>query len=259
MSATGDGPERKFGPPIGAIIGTILGIVAWLVFILLYALDWSKSYDLFQNLVVVIVSFLIAALLISAMWIIWIFSTGRHRYWWSNEDHVMVHNYRRSDEILHAGQRSGEGFAVVVILLIFAFFVYHQVANTGFYTAKFGEWEMFALYGSILFSCVPPLARAVLGARNPVRPLEAASNIFSMIAALFLLTVFPFNFSRFADALPSAVRFAFSWITNDMGKVALMLIILGSLISGVVNIVKFLNFVFGGHVSGVAAGNTIST
>lgn len=74
-------PEKKFGPPFGAIIGTILGVVIWLIFILLYALFWSKGYDLFQNVVVTIVSFLIAGLLIGVMWIAWLRRTGKSRMW----------------------------------------------------------------------------------------------------------------------------------------------------------------------------------
>lgn len=240
MTDTNYGGEKRFGPPIGAILGTVLGVVAWLVFIILYALVWSKNFNLFQNVIVTIASFLIAGLLIAVMWITWIFSKGR-KYWWNKEDRTTP-NYGGKKEILKIGQRFGEVFGVVVILLIMAFFVYNQIANTGFFTSGFGQWAMFAFYGSILLSLVLPLARAVIGARHPVRPLEAASNIFSIFAALYLLTIFPFNFAHFADALPSTVKFAFSWISNDIAKLGLMLIILGSMMSAVVNIVKYMTF-----------------
>jgi len=83
MNASPEGHfhEKKFSPPFGAIIGTILGIVAWLVFILLYALFWSKSYDLFQNVVVTIVSFLTTGLLVAVMWIGWLRRAGKSRLW----------------------------------------------------------------------------------------------------------------------------------------------------------------------------------
>ncbi len=86
MSGNSDSHEKRFGPPLGAIIGTVLGVVIWLVFIILYALDWSKRFDLFQNIVVTVASFLITGLLIALMWMIWIFSTGKHRFWWSDDD-----------------------------------------------------------------------------------------------------------------------------------------------------------------------------
>ncbi len=63
------GVKRGYQPPVGIIIGSILGVIAWLFFILVYALDWSKGYSLFQNLIVTVVSFSIAALIISAFWL----------------------------------------------------------------------------------------------------------------------------------------------------------------------------------------------
>ncbi|HVB62779.1 MAG TPA: hypothetical protein VNE61_16420 [Ktedonobacteraceae bacterium] len=133
-------------------------------------------------------------------------------------------------EVLTTGQRFGEFVSVVATLLLCGFFVYHQVANTGFFTAKFGALEMFCLYGPILVSLAAPAVRAVTGRRNPARPLEVATNVFMAIAALWLLEVFPFNFSHLADALPGAIHFVLAWITNDIGKVLLILqIIIGSI------------------------------
>src|SRR5215471_388754 len=102
-------------------------------------------------------------------------------------------------EILTIPQRWGEGVTIVVMLLLLSFFAYHQAANTGFFTAKFGVIEMFFLYGPILLSLVAPGSRALNGHRNPARPLEAATNMFLAIAALWLLTVFPFNYAHLAD------------------------------------------------------------
>jgi len=77
----------------------------------------------------------------------------------------------RSNEILSPGQRFGELVSVAIVLLIFGLYLYHQLANTGFFTSKFGGWEMFAFYGSIFPSLFPPLARSFIGRRNPVRPM----------------------------------------------------------------------------------------
>jgi len=65
------------------MIASMLGIVAWLVFILLYALFWSKSYDLFQNIVVTFVSLVIVGILIGVMWMAWGFRQfGGFGDWW---------------------------------------------------------------------------------------------------------------------------------------------------------------------------------
>jgi hypothetical protein len=78
----GDISHRRVEPPFGAIVGSILGIVVWLIFILLYALYWSTGFDLFQNVIVTIVSLLITGLLIGAIWMIWFRLTGEPRGWW---------------------------------------------------------------------------------------------------------------------------------------------------------------------------------
>ena len=61
---------QKSGPT-GLIVVSMVGFLAWLVFILLFALYWSEAFNLFQNIVVFIVSLCITGLLIGLMWIIW--------------------------------------------------------------------------------------------------------------------------------------------------------------------------------------------
>ena len=65
--------------PLGGIVLTMLAIIAWLVFILLFALYWSGGFDLFQDIVVVIVSLGITGLVIGLGWIVWGF---RHMKNW---------------------------------------------------------------------------------------------------------------------------------------------------------------------------------
>lgn len=144
-------------------------------------------------------------------------------------------------EVLTTPQRWGELISVFPMLLLFSFFVYHQVANTGFFTAKFGALEMFCLYGPILLSLVAPVVRAVSGRRNPARPFDIATYLFLAIAALWFLMVFPFNFSHLADALPGAFHFVLAWITNDIGRVFLILQVIIGPISAILTTRKYLS------------------
>lgn len=137
-------------------------------------------------------------------------------------------------EVLTPAQRGGEVISLVVMLLVFGFFADHQVAHTGFYTAKFGTMEMVCLYGPMLLSLVAPIVRAVTGRRNPARPFEVVTNVFLAIAAVYLLLVFPFNFAHLADALPAAFHFVLAWITDGIGRAVLILqIIVGTIWAGV--------------------------
>jgi hypothetical protein len=71
--------SREFEPRTGPIMGSFVVITGWLVFILLYALYWSKEFDLFQNVIVAIVSLGAAGLLVCGELLIWYHPNGEPR------------------------------------------------------------------------------------------------------------------------------------------------------------------------------------
>ncbi len=131
-------------------------------------------------------------------------------------------------EMLTTGERWAGLSIIAAMLLLWAYFAYHQWTGTGFFTAEFGSLEMLALYGPIVVSFAAPIVRAVTGRRNPARPLDAAMHLSLAVGSLWLLIVFPFEFSHLADALPEGIRFLLAWVTNGIGKIPLILqVILG--------------------------------
>ena len=130
---------------------------------------------------------------------------------------------------------------VVLMLLLLVFFAYHQWKNTGFFTDNFGTVEMLALYVPIVFSMAAPIQRAVQGRNNPARPVEAASDLCLAIGSIWLWNHFPFNFVHLADPFPSAMRFAFAWITNNAGRIILLLQIVIGFISALATIASYLS------------------
>ena len=111
----------------------------------------------------------------------------------------------------------------VVGVLLVLFFIAHQMGSTGFFTEKFGPLEMFLLYGSLfywIFTC----AILLLGFKNPSRDLDSFGGlIFVTITYAWLLLVFPFEFAYVADVLPVSLRFLLQWISNNIGRVLMML------------------------------------
>ena len=71
--------KDEFVPQTGPIVGAMSVISGWLVFILAYALYWSKGFDLFQNVIVTIVSLAIAGLLMGGVMMIWYRVSGELR------------------------------------------------------------------------------------------------------------------------------------------------------------------------------------
>ncbi len=146
---------------------------------------------------------------------------------------------KREAERLTLSERWAGLIVVLVMLLLFAFFAYHQFTNTGFMTSTFGPVEMLALYGPILVSFAAPVVRALKGRRNPARPFDAATNLFLAIGSLWLAIVFPLSFSHLADPIPGAVRFVISWITDDIGRAVLILQVLIGAITAVLTTFQY--------------------
>ena len=73
-------PDWEHTRPLGGIVLTLLAVIAWLVFILLYALFWSSGFNMFQNVVVVVVTLGITGVVIALGWVIWGF---RHVKRWT--------------------------------------------------------------------------------------------------------------------------------------------------------------------------------
>jgi hypothetical protein len=127
-------------------------------------------------------------------------------------------------ELLSAPQRVAEPlFSAMALVVLGGFFVTHQRLETGFFTERFGPVEMLCLYGPLALSLAAPLTRALYGQRNPARPVEVVTHLCAALAGLWLLQVFPFDFTRLADVLPAEVQFLLAWMSDGIGKLLLLL------------------------------------
>ena len=152
----------------------------------------------------------------------------------------LTNRVRIDNEILTLPQRWLGLVTHVLMLLLLAFFAYHQWKITGFFTSKFGWTEMLALYLPILMSLVAPVQRLVQGRRNPARPTEAISDLSLAAGSLWLRVIFPFDFTHLADPVPPTMRFAFGWINNDIGKWILVLQVVIGLLSCATTLASYL-------------------
>jgi hypothetical protein len=103
------------------------------------------------------------------------------------------------------------------------YLVAHQLLSTGFFTAKFGPLEMLLLYGSLMEWIVIAILEA-FGHKDLSRDIDAYGGIiFVTVGGFWLLVVFPFEFTYFANGLPDFLRFLFQWISNDIARVLIVL------------------------------------
>jgi hypothetical protein len=144
-------------------------------------------------------------------------------------------------EVLTTQMRWFEASFDLPMVILFGFFALHQATNTGFFTAKFGSIEMLALYGPIIVALVAPAVRALTGRRNPARPWDVAMQLSLAAGSLYLLIVFPFNFSHLGDLFPGVLRLFVSWISDDVGKVLMVLQVILGPVNAIMTTAKYIS------------------
>ncbi len=139
---------------------------------------------------------------------------------------MTTHTENTGKEILATWQRGADMAIIVALLLLLAFFMNHQNTESGLFTSRFGTMEMIFCYGGLLTAMGAPMVSALSGRRNPARPVEIASNLFIIIGAIWLLRVWPFDFTHFADTLPESIRGILAWLNNDIAKIPLIITVI---------------------------------
>ncbi len=116
----------------------------------------------------------------------------------------------------------GIGFFFTCSVLMILYLAAHQIWSTGFFTSKFGTTEMIMLYGSWISWTITSGLEGLLGKRLFSRLFDAFGGIiFIAVATAWLVVVFPFDFTYFADVLPGFLRFLVQWISNDIARILL--------------------------------------
>ncbi|MEJ2127189.1 MAG: hypothetical protein P8X84_06790 [Candidatus Bathyarchaeota archaeon] len=119
---------------------------------------------------------------------------------------------------------AGIGFFFAGSVLMFLYLVFHQIWSTGFFTTKFGPIEMIMLYGSWISLSISSGLEGILGKRLLSRLFDTFGGIiYIAVATAWLIVVFPFDFTYFANVLPDSLRFLVQWISNDIARVLMVL------------------------------------
>ena len=119
---------------------------------------------------------------------------------------------------------AGIGFFFAGSVLLVLYLAAHQIWSTGFFTAKFGTIEMIMLYGSWISLSISSGLEGILGKRLLSRLFDTFGGImYIAVATAWLLVVFPFDFTYFANVLPDFLRFLVQWISNDIARIVMVL------------------------------------
>lgn len=132
-------------------------------------------------------------------------------------------------DILNKSGRFGQIVGIVGIVIVIAFFAYHLTKSTGFFTPAFGDFDAVLFLGINIFGIFPQAIRLVINRKTPARPFDIINSTLLFVAMIYFIAKFPFDFSHFADPLPSSLEFLISWVSNGLASALMMLGIIGML------------------------------
>ena len=139
-----------------------------------------------------------------------------------------------AEEKLPLNERIFGIFIVVFCILMIVFFGTNQLNSTGLFTSKFGISEMIMFYGFWVFWITTASLEALLSKRLLSRIVDTFGGlIFSVIAITWLLVIFPFEFAYLSEVLPESIRFLVQWISNDIAKVIMVLLIIAHFVAAI--------------------------
>lgn len=125
-------------------------------------------------------------------------------------------------------------FIVIFSVFMIYFFGSHQMNSTGFFTVKFGTFEMFLFYGFWVFWITTAFLEAFLSQRLLSRMVDSFGGLFFAVFSLgWHAFVFPFEFTHFADVVPGFLRFLVRWISNDVARVIIVILCILHLLAAV--------------------------
>ena len=141
-----------------------------------------------------------------------------------------------SDEIA-SDDKIASIFLILVNGLFGLYFIIHQMVSTGFFTSMFSTFEMIMLYGIIIY-WITTSVLILIGQKHPSRDLDTYGGLFfATFAIVWLIVIFPFEFTYFADVLPDFLRFLVQWISNEIALVVLILLSISHLILAIYSLI----------------------
>lgn len=128
-------------------------------------------------------------------------------------------------------------FLIITNGLFGLYFIIHQTVSTGFFTPMFDTFEIIMLYGVSIY-WITTSVLILIGQKHPSRDLDTYGGLFfAAFAIIWLIVIFPFEFTYFANVLPDFLRFLVQWISNEIALVLLIILFIIHLIFAVYSLI----------------------
>ncbi|HKT21405.1 MAG TPA: hypothetical protein VJR06_02100 [Nitrososphaerales archaeon] len=218
---------------VGLVVLVILGLAAVVAFLFSFVAGSGGVLAVLLELTIVPALLIVAGIVTILTGVSW---RSDGSYGWISG----VARARALEDRMRLSSRVGEVFGVAITLIVFFFLYENQLRGVPFFAPNFDAYASFYFYGPLFTGIVLSLARAAYGHRNGIRPLDAVNALFLVVAAFWLLSVFPFDFTHFGDMFPASIQFVFGWLSNDIGRLLFVLAGIGASINFVYTAVLYL-------------------
>ncbi|MEM4262571.1 MAG: hypothetical protein QXY98_02395 [Thermoplasmata archaeon] len=142
-------------------------------------------------------------------------------------------------DVLPMAERFGQLVGIVFIVIFVLYFLSLLSMNTGFFKSNFGAPEAALFFGVAIFGMFPALSRFIFGRRNKVRPLDLVNNVLVIIAGMYFLSTWPFDFSHVADALPIDIQFIIAWLSDPFMQILVIIVIIALLTASIIEMFTY--------------------
>jgi len=126
-----------------------------------------------------------------------------------------------------------------VTTLIFGFYMAHYAWSTGFFTSAFTPSLAFPFFASVLYVLVNTTFKVATPRKDVVALVEMVGALLFVTVAAWVFIAFPLDFAHVADVIPAPFQFLLSWLTNDIGRILVALVLLAGVIALAVDSIKF--------------------
>lgn len=219
---------------LGLVLLVVLALVALVAFLFSFVAGSGGVLEAVLELTIIPALLIVAGIVTMLTGVSWWGAGGES--WVAG-----VAKARALEDRMRVSARVGEVVGVAISLIVFFFLYENQLRGVAFFTSAFDLQAAFYFYGPLFTGMILSLARAAYGHRNGIRPFDAVNALFLTVAALWLLAVFPFDFTHFGDMFPTSIQFLFGWLNNGVGRVLFILAAFGSSINFVYTTVLYLS------------------
>ncbi len=122
-----------------------------------------------------------------------------------------------SEDRIPMKERWGQLIPLAGVALVTLFFVIHWIRPTGFFTAEYTTLAVVLTWAMAATGTAPFVVRMVTGSKKITKWFEMAGMAIGVVALVYLLVKFPFDFDYFAAPLPGALEPLLSWVPSWLG------------------------------------------